>query len=176
MKTTLTLLLILFIFCNARCRKDKVNGNSLPPVTESGKNTLGFLLNGQPWTPQGQRVTANLSIDYDPNFNQGIFGIVAYNFIPAISEQFTIGIRDSLNFINSPKTISLSRNSLYVVSFSNQACDYFNSLNDVESSGGLTITKLDRINRIISGTFNAKLIKSGCQTINITDGRFDMKY
>ena len=134
------------------------------------------MVNGQPWTPKGQRVTANLSIDYDQNFNNGIFNIVAYNFIPSISEQFTIGIRDNLNFINSPITLNLSKSSLYGISFSSQTCDYFSSLSDVESSGSLTLTKLDRTNRIIAGTFNAKLIKAGCDIINISESRFDMKY
>lgn len=120
-------------------------------------------------------MTGNLSIDYDSGFNQGIFNIVAYNFNVPIAEQFSIGVRDSLNFMNAPITLSLSRTSLYSISY-NKPCDYFNQLNEVTSSGSLTITKLDRANRIISGTFKATLAKSGCTTIQITDGRFDMKF
>ncbi len=175
MKNLFLLLLVFSSFINAKCNKDKIDSNGLPPATQEGKNTLGFLLNGQPWKPQGVRGTGNLSIDFDPNFNQGIFNIVAYNFIPTISEQFTIGIRDSLNFMNSPFTLNLSRTSLYGTSF-NIPCDYFNQLSDVQSSGSLTITKLDRTNHIISGTFSATLSKTGCTNISITEGRFDMKY
>jgi hypothetical protein len=171
----LLLLLSLLAFSSLRCHKDKIDSNDLPPATQEGKNTLGFMLNGQQWTPQGVRGTANLSIDYDAGFDQGIFNIVAYNFIPTISEQFIIGVRDSLNFIQSPITLQLSRTSLYGISY-NKPCDYFNQLNDVQSSGSLTITKLDRTNRIIAGTFNAILYKTGCDTVRITDGRFDMKF
>lgn len=175
MKIILPQLLIFSLLSFTTCRKHHSDIDGLPPATQEGKNTLGFLLNGLPWIPQGFRGTGNLSIDYDAGFNQGIFNIVAYNFIPTISQQFIIGVRDSLNFMNGPITFQLSRTSLYGVSY-NFPCDYFNQLSDVESQGSLTITKLDRINRIVSGTFNATLYKTGCDTIKITDGRFDMKY
>ncbi len=175
MKKLITAVLILTVFCFAECKKNKPDSNGLPAATQEGKNTLGFLLNGQPWKPQGTRVTGNLSIDYDAGFNQGIFSIVAYNFNTQISEQFIIGVRDSLNFINAPITLSLNRLSLYSVSY-NTPCDYFNQLNDVTSTGSMTITKLDRTNRIISGTFSATLTKASCTEIKITDGRFDMKF
>ena len=175
MKKLITAILILSVFCFAQCKKSAPDSNGLPAATQDGKNTLGFLLNGQPWKPQGVRGTGNLSIDFDPSFNQGIFGIVAYNFNTPLSEQFIIGVKDSLNFINAPITLSLNRLSLYSVSY-NTPCDYFNQLNDVTSSGSMTITKLDRTNHIISGTFTATLNKTGCTEIKITDGHFDMKY
>lgn len=179
MKTILTAVAIISIFCFAQCKKNKPDSNGLPPATQEGKNTLGFLLNGEPWKPQGSRVTSNLSIDFDPNFNQGIFGIVAYNFIPTNSEQFKVGIGDSLNFVNAPKTFALTRNSLGGIAFTSYDCGYYFSWdNNITVNGSLTITKLDRTNRIIAGTFYVTLIKDslGCGTIKITDGRFDMKF
>jgi len=175
LKLPLGITLIYCLFCFAQCKKSNPDSNGLPAATQDGKNTLGFLLNGQPWKPQGVRGTGNLSIDYDPGFNQGIFGIVAYNFVPANSEQLTIGIRDSLNFINAPSTFTLSNRSLFGISYSSD-CDLFSTYSDVTSSGSMTITKLDRTNRIISGTFSATLTKTGCTEIKITDGRFDMKF
>ncbi len=86
MKTIMTAIGIISIFCFAQCKKNKPDSNGLPAATQEGKNTLGFLLNGQLWKPQGFRRTGHLSIDFDPNFNQGGFNIVAYNFVPAISE------------------------------------------------------------------------------------------
>ncbi|MFZ6025669.1 MAG: hypothetical protein ACOYVG_14560 [Bacteroidota bacterium] len=52
MKTVLFALCIFTCFCFAKCRKDKLGSNGLPAATQEGKNTLGFLLNGQPWTPK----------------------------------------------------------------------------------------------------------------------------
>ena len=39
-----------------------------------------------------------------------------------------------------------------------------------------SIEALDIANRIISGTFNFKAIKPGCDTVRISDGRFDIKF
>ncbi len=175
LKSTVVFTSIICFFCFAKCNKDKIDSKGLPPATQEGKNTLGFLLNGQIWKPQGTRVAANLSIDYDPNFNNGIFSIVAYNFLTPVSEQFIIGVRDSLNFMNAPFEVSLNNTSLYSISY-NTPCDYFNQLNEVQSSGRLTVSKLDRANRIISGTFTATLSRAGCITLQITEGRFDMKF
>ncbi|UOQ73225.1 hypothetical protein [Hymenobacter cellulosilyticus] len=39
--------------------------------------------------------------------------------------------------------------------------------------GSLTITRLDLTAGIISGTFSFTLYKPGCDTIRVTNGRFD---
>ena len=41
--------------------------------------------------------------------------------------------------------------------------------------GHLTITRLDRAAGIVSGTFAFTLYKSGCDSVRITQGRFDRK-
>jgi len=167
-----------FLLSSSQCKKNKSDADyvyGLPPATQQGKNTLGFLLNGEPWTPKAYRNRANLSIDIDFSYNNGIFSISAYDFSSTVAQQFIIGIRDSLNFLNAPFKLNLNRESLYSVSF-NTSCDYFNQLDDVSSSGILNLTKLDKTQKIISGTFNATLSKPGCETIQITQGRFDMKY
>lgn len=168
--------LILSLFSFAKCHKDKPDSNGLPAATQEGKNTLGFLLNGQPWTPQGNNGTANLSIDMDFGFNQGVFGISSYRRISSSSEHIGFGIKDSLSFIQIPATLVLDKNSLYQfgISTNNCAIDYYDS--SVYRNGSLTLNKLDKVNRIVSETFNAILYKNGCDTIKITNGRFDMKF
>lgn len=52
-------------------------------------------------------------------------------------------------------------------------CDFFEE-NTI--SGILTITKFDKVNYIISGTFEFTTALNGCDTLRITDGRFDIKY
>jgi len=176
MKNLITGLLILTVFCFAECKKNKPDSNGLPAATQEGKNTLGFLLNGQLWKPQGFRGTGNLSIDFDPNFNQGGFNIVAYNFVPAISEQFIIGIKDSLNSITAPANFSLTNSSLLGIAYANRNSSFISNEASTTVSGNLILTNLDRTNRIICGTFTATLNKTGCAEIKITDGRFDMKF
>ncbi len=117
MKQTLLILAILITMCSlscSSCKKETLNPNDLPPTTQTGANTLGFTLNGQSWTPQGNNGTANLSIDYDAGFYKGVFGISAYKIINSNNkEYFGIGIKDSLNFFTAPFSVSLSNTSLY---------------------------------------------------------------
>jgi hypothetical protein len=176
MKKIISAVLILTVFCFAECKKNKVDSNGLPAATQEGKNTLGFLLNGQPWKPQGNNGTANLSIDYDDGINNGGMGISAYRIISENErEYFKIGIIDSLNPRTAPFSINLTNKALYRIGFTNNQCSIF-SFDNTQVNGIITVTKLDRTNRIIAGTFNATLNKTGCSEIKITDGRFDMKF
>ncbi len=174
MKKIILASLIISLFSFAKCEKDKPDSIGLPAATQEGKNTLGFFLNGQPWTPQGNNGTANLSIDVDLGFNQGIMGISSYRLTSG--EHIGFGIKDSLNFIKIPATLYLGKKSLYQFGISTNNCmiDYYDS--NVYRSGSLTLNKLDEVNHIVSGTFNAILYKNGCDTFKITDGRFDMKF
>jgi len=177
MKTILTAISIISIFCFAQCKKNKPDSNGLPAATQEGKNTLGFLLNGQPWKPQGSNGTANLSIDYDAGFNNGVCGISAYRIITSDNrEYFKLGIVDSLNFYTEPFTIPLTNSGLSLFYFSDNNCLLISTELGTNVTGILTVTKLDRTNRIIAGTFSATLLKNGCKEIKITDGRFDMKF
>ncbi|TAE59175.1 MAG: hypothetical protein EAY68_10990, partial [Bacteroidetes bacterium] len=90
-------------------------------------------------------------------------------------EQILLGISDSLNFLTAPISIKLSRNSMFAVSFKKN-CDLWNRFPDVFSEGKLTINQLDRNRRIISGVFDVILSKIGCDTIRLTNGRFDFKF
>ncbi len=172
----LTIILFTTISCSS-CKKNITDPNGLPAATQSGTKTLGFLLNGQPWTPQGFNGFSNLSLDLDFGFKHGIFGVSAYKIISTTNTQsFSIGISDSLNFMEIPIVLPINNNTLAGVSFSTDTCYYLNTNIGVLSSGSLTITKLDKTNRIVSGMFNAILYKPGCDTIKITDGRFDMPY
>ncbi len=181
MKTYLLLLSVLLLTA-MQCRKPAnpivTDIRGLPPATQTGANTIGFLLNGQPWTPEGNNGTANLSIDYDPGINNGGFGISAYRIISQSNSTFLgIGIIDSLNLLKAPFTRRLNRISLARAGFSDfNSCTLFSSYDSVWSEGEISISKLDRNQRIISGTFNVYLFQNGCDTIKATNGRFDMKF
>ena len=182
MKQTLLILTILITICTLSCSSCKkeivIDNGGLPPITQTGSNTLGFTLNGQPWTPQGQvGVSPNLAIDIDFGYNNGILSITGYKYSSGKREDFGIGIRDSLNFMTFPKNLVLGKNTLANARFTNDYCncDFYDPT--IFRGGNLSITKLDKTNKIISGTFNVTLFKVGCSdTIKITDGRFDMKY
>jgi hypothetical protein len=181
MKIYILFLLIFFSLLLANCAKDKPNNNSdhvpgLPPATQIGANTFGCLVNGVPWVPQGSNGTNNLSIDYDPDFDNGIFNIAARNFLSANGERIVIGIRDSLNFINPPHNYKLSNASLFRAIFMNN-CIIESWKTDVQVfNGSLTINTLNKQLKIIAGTFEFHMTKDLCDTIKITKGRFDFKF
>jgi hypothetical protein len=176
-----TVLLAITIVFTQCCKEKPTNSNDnnipgLPPATQSGANTLGFLLNGVPWTPAGNNGTANLSIDFDPGIDNGIFSLAAYRSRSNhVTEYFGIGLRDSVNLITTPVTFNISQQSLCGVFFSKDPCMYDYFSNEVYRKGQLTILKLDRANRVISGTFDFTVYRNGCDSIKITNGRFDMK-
>jgi hypothetical protein len=176
MKQLAIAILIVFTLSSADCYKNKTDSDELPPATQEGKNKIGFLLNGQVYTPKGYNGTSNLSIDVDYGFRTGIFNIAAYRTINSITEQFTIGISDSLNLISIPYTFKIRPQSVFGVSYTKGNCDYFSKDNTTSAQGKMTITKLDKTNRIISGIFDASLNKTSCEPITISEGRFDMKY
>ena len=182
MKHTIWLLLIGVVFCFAKCEKenpiDSNNNNipGLPPATQTGANTLGFLLNGVPWTPAGPN---NLSLDYDPGFNNGIVSLVAYRQIQNTDNSvFALGIIDSLKIMSIPISILIRTGSLAQASFTDKEfCARIHFDTSVSRSGILNVTKLDRANGIFSGTFEIKLFNPNCgDTISITNGRFDLKF
>jgi hypothetical protein len=172
------LLLIFFASC---CKKERIdlpdNNNipGLPPATQSGANTLGFLLNGKPWTPEGNN---SLTIDFDSGIDDGVMGIVAYRTVNSTSQNFGFGIRDSMNFVNSPYVLSLSQNGLFRIGvYSSATCFLRSTDNGTYRNGMLKITALDRTRRIVAGSFEATLFNPFCgDTIKITNGRFDLKF
>jgi len=182
-KITIYLLAIITMVnsCSS-CKKDTVDSNGLPAATQTGANTFGFMLNGQPWKPQGMiGISPNYTINVDEGYFNGIFNITAYKILNNNSnteQSIGLGLSDSLRFLkNTPANFNLYNHSLFDISFiNNNGCIYTQSDSTITRSGLLTITKFDNLNRIIAGTFNAVLIKRGCDTIKITDGRFDMKF
>jgi len=118
-------------------------------------------------------------MSYDPGYAQGTLNIAAYRIVDTIKSHYTdMGFFvDSLNNYSIPHTFNLKMNSNMGFGFSNNFCSYqFESYYpSTYGSGFITISKLDTQQGIISGTFAGELYISGCDTVNITEGRFDMK-
>ena len=178
LKITIGITCVYCLFCFAQCKKSNPNSNGLPAATQEGKNTFGFLLNGQPWTPQGNNGTANLSLYYDATFQGGVFNLSAYRNLSN-----TNGNRQSLTLygdsIQNTGRIILPNRNKFGLTFWDEAnhCTYDTFDNTtIIISGYFDVKKLDKVNRIFSGEFEIKFNKSGCSEIQITQGRFDMKF
>ena len=173
-KLPLYLALVLLTQCS-KCKDDPAPIAQLPPATQTGANTLGCLVNGQPWTPQGNSGSSNFSIVYDQALGAS-FDLQAYRYQQVPTDNYQNLIMDGSR-LRGPKTYDL-RDSLDTrVSWYNRLTGcYLNSRDSgTYCKGTLAITKLDLQAGIIAGTFSFTLAKPGCDTVRVTDGRFDKR-
>ena len=179
MKQIQILAFSFLIVCCVQCKKSSnaTDIPGLPPATQIGANTFGFLLNGNPWVPQGNNGSGNnLSIDYDPGINNGAFGISAYRASTIFDDDFGIGAWN-LNTENFPCVINLNDNKRSNASFYTTINCWLSSRDSgTLKKGFFYIDKNDKLNRIIAGRFEFTLEKNGCPIIRVTNGRFDFKY
>lgn len=176
------ILCVLFIFsASLKCKKTHAtppvsNTEQLPLATQEGKNTCGFLLNGKVWVPKGSSgSSSNMSWYYDAGLNGGTFNLVGRRFAgDETSSTFAIG----MNSFNKAGFYEINIDSTKVSQFSyiNNFCSYRWRDTVIDHNSFVNITKFDTQNQIIAGTFEFTLYKSGCDTVRITQGRFDVKY
>ena len=166
-------LLLAALLGLSQCKKNDPDPVSqLPPATQTGANTFGCLVNGQLWTPKGFDGTSNYSINYDASYRKGIINISAYIYGSGDNtRQDVIIFSDSLKSVG---TYSLSLPNHQEALFHDskvQGSFYQNEMH--YRRGTLTITRLDKQAGIIAGTFAFTLYKPGCDSVRVTQGRFD---
>lgn len=170
--TFFSTLLLLLAACNREAPQPTDPLDLLPPATQTGENTLGFLLNGEPWTP-------NRLFQGDYRKSDGRFGFSARNVQfdengNHSGSHFGIGSISVPIYNEGNYTLSDYGNISGVIVFFKDCSEYWSS---AEVPGQLRISKLDTVNRIISGTFHFRAINSDCQdTLIITHGRFDVSF
>ncbi|GAB3861236.1 hypothetical protein GCM10028822_40400 [Hymenobacter terrigena] len=180
---TRKLLLYLCLATLTQCSKCKNDptpadpASQLPPATQTGANTFGCLVNGQAFTPQGNTGTSNFNASYDPTFSGGTLDIRAYN----CSGDCTNAKRTVLlggEGINKVGTYLLVSNGPQSASFFDRSkalpCNEYDGSGGAYVNGTLIISRLS--GGIVSGTFSFKAAQSGCDTLKITQGRFDAKF
>jgi len=150
----------------------------LPPATQEGKNTLGFMLNGQVWTPY---LKYSESPSVAGQYFRGTINIIANRMVnldargvSSTHQSFAINFYTPIRSIGTYKLNNWAQSG---ATFMNQITKCVYQTDSISGSNGtFTLTKLDTLNRVMSGTFNITFIKNGCDTERITDGRFDFKY
>ena len=164
---------LLTVIC---CHKNASSpAEQLPAATQTGANTIGCLVNGQPWTPQGNNGSSNYAVSYDPN-PYGVFDLTAYRYPIASGKNF-----ESLHIyarnLQTPRTYDLRDLSLTRITWNDTStgCELNSDDPGTYHKGTLTITKRDLQAGIVSGTFAFTLAKPGCDTVRISNGRFDKK-
>ena len=178
MKTKLLLYsaLLLLTQCS-KCKNDPQPNDpadQLPPATQTGANTLGCLVNSQPWTPQGNAGTSNYSLYYDRSYRGGNFGVNTYRLSGGFAQYIIFG-GDSIAAIGAYSLSHAPRTVFFLDNRKPTACQDYSGQAGQYSRGTLVITRLDLQAGIVSGTFAFTLYKPGCDSIRVTQGRFDKK-
>ena len=174
-KLPLYLSLLLLTQCSKCRRDDPAPVDQLPPATQTGAGTFGCLLNGQAWTPRGNDGFSNYSVSYDPTYHLGTLSVAAYRLSGNGADQQTIGF--SSDSIRATGTYFFKKAGRHQAGVENRAtiCRYYSQDAGVYCKGYFAITRLDLSAGIISGTFAFTLHRPGCDTVCVTNGRFDRK-
>ena len=172
-------LLLAALLGLSQCKKksDPAPVDQLPPATQTGANTFGCLVNGKAWTPQGNDGTSNYTVSYDIFPDGGLLEIGTYRIYgQKTTDHQLLGIWTKR--IHGAGTFSFQdrANSIATYIDAKSGC-YWDSRDSATTyrRGQLTITRLDLSASIISGTFAFTLYKPGCDTVRVTQGRFDRR-
>lgn len=170
-------LAVLLSLCQCQRRNEPTPESQLPTVTQTGAGTFGCLLNGQPWTPSGNNGRPNLQVTYDSNYSGGALQIKAYRYTGtnrSILQAITIGVAG----VTSAGTYAFSLagpNGIYYSDYGRSTgCSYYGGQTQSYRAGTMTITRFD--SGVVSGTFTFQLGQPGCDTIKVTQGRFDTNF
>ena len=165
------------------CRKGTTQEITFPEITQEGKNTFGCYIDGNQFIAAStifglvRPINANYYYDSAKDFKAGSL------FIQGIDARSTLPVAGSIA-IQKMSVFGAGTLPLTFVSNCNKpyTCDasfYYNSQlsrNYFAETGELTISKLDTVNKIISGTFHFTAKDSIGVKTEISNGRFDVKY
>lgn len=169
----LLFLALLSIGLFTSCKDDDQDPNTLPAATQSGANTGGALVNGEIWVAKIENpdlMPGGNNTQYQAVNGEYNMEIVLRNVSDSSGNIISIKI-------NSNEDLSITDYELNDSDFNRgyyrKSVSYYT---DSENTGILTITKFDKANKIISGTFSFKAKNQNGTVVNITEGRFDKKF
>ena len=160
------------------CKKEV---DELPPATQTGANTFGARINGKYWVPArfGILPANNLLEAFYSGPNSVI--ITARNFSASPTETvFEMQIAD----LTGPGTYYMNQDISKPSAFSYvyYVKRTITPENEWQTStkhmGVVNVTRFDRTEKIISGTFelNAGSLYNSGESLTVTEGRFDVKF
>ena len=169
MKQISILCLAVLIF--ASCKKSVSN---LPDATQTGANTFGAKVDGQFWVPEGFGPFNADNLLESELVNDRLF-IKAQNFSKSPNEtEFNLAVVN----VTGPGTYLLNGGASYGYYVKRNFSPLDEWTTTSTNTGAVVLTKVDTANHIVSGTFyfSASSIYDPANILNVTEGRFDVKY
>jgi len=184
-KLQIILLLAVFTFFNCSNNDDPIEQDQLPPISQTGANTFGCIINGKVLIPKdgiGVPQPKGISVKYRGNKNfiidvanlKDINGDRIYLYVNNLTSTgaYSFGLSNGENDL----TFEPNFPHCWVRTFNttNGGIRYFSNTN----TGTITITRFDEDNHIVSGTFKITVFNENNpnETIEITEGRFDVNW
>lgn len=164
----LKLLPLLGILFLTSCEKEEV----MPEYSESGENTFAAYVNGELWLPRGRPQIFKTSLTYNYYPEDEALTLEAFRKKEPEGEYINMNLAG----VDGEGIYSLDGKGGGITF--NGVCNYSGGYGNNEyvyRNGTLEITRFDTVNWIIAGKFEATLHKAGCDTLRITEGRFDFK-
>ena len=185
-KLPLYLALLLLTQCS-KCKRDdpaplppKDPLSTLPPETQTGAGTFGCLVNGKAYAaPSPTRCRG----DWQSSTKLGISATMYANGTQA-NETYSISMALNGRLMDAQSFAMISSASPFPVftpginqffAFAGAQCIYGGAY---YKPGPVELVKFDGVARIASGRFAFTLYEpnSGCDTLRVTNGRFDVKF
>ena len=163
--------LFLAFSCDFFSEEPKTELEKLPPITQEGRYTFGCLVNGKAVYTRNSMLMRSECRKWGFYISCGItadnkmWGDPLKDFYFEVVGPIEVGV---------PYTITDSKYRTKFESYKdNTSCFY-----DYDDTfyGQITFSRLDEVKYIISGTFEFSTVNATCDTITVTDGRFDMGY
>jgi len=158
------------LLCSASCKKNDTEPQ-LPPVTQTGENTFGCLVNGEVWLPQKGMMVPPYGTSNNQNLDKRWM-------IDCVNQYGTILLticQDSV--LNGSSTFSNEDLCSFAKFIDRSTDESLNYITDGDTfNGKVTILKFDTEEEIIAGTFWFDAVSDNGQQIQIRDGRFDLKF
>lgn len=179
MKFFLPVFALIVVFTYTSCKKDDV----LPLNTGIGKNTFGCLVNGKLLIAKKKsmwQLVEDLSIDMYPVNGNWILNIYGGDYtqdtIPSVGlflhyDELQEGGTYRMQGFQERVT-----SAVYTFIDIEKNHDFIDYNTNGQLDGEIKITTLNKDERIISGTFWFDGVNKNGETVQIRDGRFDVKY
>lgn len=170
-------------FLSVSCKKQPVDQLSLlPPATQTGANTFGCLVNGRAFIPKTKGLLTGGGGGAPIQSQYMLISANGTVFYIAARRDIDNGSADGVDVSTDSLKISEGEILPLTKSFTPGRAAGFYGINltsyqtNTNATGQLTITHLDTIKQIVSGTFYFNAVSKVGDTVRITNGRFDVHY
>lgn len=172
MKKILSYSFLFLVFgCDFFGEEPKTELEKLPPITQDGKYTFGCLVDEKAVQTRNSMLMRSecrkwgFYISCGITVDNKLWGEPFKDFYFEVVDPIEVGVRYTL-----PSSMHKTKFESHTTDTS---CFY-----DYDDTfyGHITFSRIDRVKYIISGTFEFSTVNASCDTVTVTDGRFDMGY